>query len=243
MFALLTLNEDEGVAAPSLLVLDFKKEPKERRAIRETEYSTSFLFPQLHGDMDVLSNELRSDPAPSFSPASQHELPFYLAPNNRLFITSLGLTSLTRRQYSINVFAPLSTFSSCLNRCVPGQKVMDWCVWGPRGTRVLIPDQPASDVWVCYVNGSRFVSLQEMDGKGIGVGVYDFYQPGLYRALGDPEDVMDCVTEATVFEAGHIFKEEVRTTLPYRLKMLSLDAKHTSDMAVMCTEDHLIIVD
>ncbi|KAG6911554.1 hypothetical protein DXG01_011856 [Tephrocybe rancida] len=206
MFALIEEDEEGGIVL-SLLVIDFKKESNEKHAITKAEHGFSLLLPHLHEETEVLRMELRSDPAPTFSPCSQQELPFYTASNNRLFTTSLNVFS-ARGRYNIVFCAPLSTVRSCLDRRVAGQKFAEWSTWGPRGARALVPSRHPSDdsdAWPGYAN--------------------------------------DCVMDANVFQAHSVFQEEIRTSLPYRLQTLTLDAEHTSDTAVMCTEDHLIIVD
>ncbi|KAG5647588.1 hypothetical protein DXG03_008941 [Asterophora parasitica] len=243
IFGFLGPSENDDLEV-SLLVLDFEEESKENHAITEVEHGVSFLFPIIVDRIGLVTLEVRSDPAPKLAPPSQ--LPFFMAPHNRIFTAFLSIIHESRLQ-TIMLFAPLATFRSSLDRRIgAGHKRIPWSFWGPKGTRMLMPDRNPSDIWVCYVNASKYVALRKMRRNRtttILVDVFDFHQPGLSRALSDPHHGTDCVTSTDFFEAGDVFGEQVQTSLPYRLRTLPLDSTYTSDMGVMCGEDHIIIVD
>ncbi|KAG5653347.1 hypothetical protein H0H81_000969 [Sphagnurus paluster] len=240
MVALLGVSLSEELA-PILLTVDFKKETRDKHLIAEVEHGISFRYPRFHSQVGMVKFEIRLDPVPTLG---SQKVPYYLAQNNRVFAACLSIVH-DNRLKTIMLLAPLSTFRSALEDLTDDQITVDWSAWGHTGARVLTPGQNPSDVWVCYVSGSKYVALRKMSRSATPlVDVYDFYQPALLRNLSKPIHGIDYVTSPNFFEAGDIFAEEVQTSLPYTLQTLHLtDSKFTQGMAVMCTEDNIIVVD
>ncbi|KAF5384977.1 hypothetical protein D9615_001390 [Tricholomella constricta] len=137
IFGLLGPSENEDLAV-TLLVLDFEKECNERHAITEVEHGVSFLYPSFQPHIGLVTFEIRSDPAPTLTPPSRLQLPFFTASHNRLLTASLSIIHNNRLQ-TVMLFSPLATFRSCLDRRITGQKTIDWSVWGPKTLLNMIP--------------------------------------------------------------------------------------------------------
>ncbi|RDB28805.1 hypothetical protein Hypma_015693 [Hypsizygus marmoreus] len=244
VLALLNVSEQTLDLEPILLVLDFTKESDEIHDVTDVENGVSFPYPRLHPDAGPVKFEIRSDPAPAFIPDPSLHVPFFTARHNRLFIASLSVLFQGRLQ-CILLFAPFVTFRSCLDNLTAGQTVVDWNIWGPTGSRIIVPRRHPSDVWVCYVNGSKYAALQKKKNR-IAVEVYDFNRWQLQRTSQKDREANPGVRyemDKSVFEAGSVFEHQVETSLPYRLRTLPLDTRYTSNLAIMCSEDNLIIVD
>jgi hypothetical protein len=248
--ALLTVfHNDEASnnihAEPILAVMNFKDETNERRAIDDVGHMVIFRYPALNTDAIPFRFDIRSDPAPAWVPNSNLQVPFFTAQYNRLYAISLWLR-VKHQQHCIMLFAPWATFLKCIQgNDTPPKPTVDWPAWGPSGTRILLPRIPPSDVWVCYVNGSRYVALHKHK-KGFVAEVYDFNRRGLLRSMNQDCDAASSdsyMTNASTFEDGAIFEGIVETSLPYRIQSLPLGVKSISRIAVIFSEDNLIIVD
>lgn len=236
---------DNEFLEPILAVVNFREEPSERHAMQQAEHVFVFQYPSLTADTIPIRFEIRSDPAPGWFPNSNIQVPFFTSQHNRLYAVSLRLL-VGNHLRCIMLFAPLSTFLECIQRKdTPIDRRYEWSTWGPGGTRILLPRTHPSDVWVCYVNGSRYVALRK-DKKRFTVDVYDFNRQGLLRAMNQDSDTAisdSYVTKASTFDEGTIFESEVETSLPYRIQSLPLDLKSITRVAVICSEDNIIIVD
>jgi hypothetical protein len=109
-----------------------------------------------------------------------------------------------------------------------------------------MPRIPPSEVWVCYVYGSNYVALRK-DKEHFVVDVFDFNQRALFRALQKTRDAVPedgtYAMDPSIFEEGEIFGAQVETSLPYRIRSFSLDLRSIAHIAVVCSEDSLIVVD
>ena len=245
--ALLTASELHPDLEPRLIVLDFVTEFNERHHVEAAEHVCSFRFPQLRTSADPLKLEIRSDPSPSWTPNSGLNVPFYVAENNRLYVITLWL-GVHNVLHSVTLLAPLPTFLSCMDGSISHRidNVFQWSDWGPKGTRMLMNRIPPSAVWVCYVYGLKYVALRkDQNRKHFVVDVYDFNQPALRRALHKNHDTNTetYVIDPSVLGEDDIFEDAVETSLPYRLRTLPLDLRSIAHVAIVCSEDSLIIVD
>ena len=229
---------------PSLMVLDYKKESGEKHAVEDAEHSYSFRYPPLGATANPIKFEIRSDPSPSWAPDSGPQVPFYIAKHNRVYAISLWLL-VDSHSRSTMLLVPSATFLSCMGGSSHRtSNSFPWSDWGPRGTRMLTPRIPPSEVWVCYVYGLKYVAIRK-DKRRLAVDVYDFNQRALSRALQGKRDTDNeiCAIDPSIFEEGKIFEHTTETSLPYRIRTLPLDLKSTAHIAVVCNEDNLIIVD
>jgi hypothetical protein len=243
--ALLAVLEPYGDLAPGLMALNFKTELNERHTVKEIEHAYLFRYPPLIASANPLKLEIRSDPSPSWAPDARLQVPFHTAKYNRVYIINL-LLLVPDHLRSVVLLAPSATFLSCINGSSSHRYVFQWSDWGPRGTRILMPRIPPSEVWVCYVQGSIYVALRKDKGRFV-VDVLDFNQRALFRALQKtrdavPEDGIYAINPS-IFEEGEIFGTKVETSLPYRTRTFSLDLRSIANIAVMCSEDSLIVVD
>ena len=260
----ITILGDESETEPRLLTLDFKAESCEQLTVDDAKYVCLFSYPRLDARVTLLEFTIRSDPSPTWKPSSELPAPFFTSRENRLYVVSLWIRVMDEVQ-CIVLYAPLSVFVSHLSGLNPGAMphALDWEAWGPEGTRMVMPPQPHSNVWVCYVFGSKYIASElygRMNELHFDVHVYDFNQLALKQTIpeghdsGDPDfsspsleggtdDRTLFVTTPTVFEPHYIFEDVVQTTLPYRVRAFPLDSMSFFHCAVMCSEDSLIIVD
>lgn len=244
IIALLTMPDLYDTLEPSLIVLDFKAESNERQAVEEAEHVYSFRYPPLKATANPIKFEIRTDPSPSWVPDHGLKVPFYIAKYNRVYVISLWLLVHDRLRY-VTLLVPLATFLSCMDGSPSRHtaKEFQWFDWGPQGSRMLMTHIP-SDVWVCYIYGSKYVTLRK-DKKGFVVDVYDFNQRALSRALKKGHETDDEIyaIDPSTLEDGEIFGDGIETSLPYRLRTLPLNLRSIAHVAVLCSEDSLIILD
>jgi hypothetical protein len=243
--ALLTMSDVYQDLEPNLMVLDFKAESNESHAVDEAEHVYSFRYPVLTTTANPIKFEIRSDPSPSWAPDPGLKVPFYIAKRNRVYAISLWLL-VHNRLRAVTLLVPLSTFLSCMDGSSSHHppNVFQWFDWGPQGTRMLTNRIPPSDVWVCYTYGLKYVAFRKVKNR-FAVDVYDFNQPALSRALQQNHDTGAEISaiDPSIFEEDEIFEDGIETSLPYRLRTLPLDLRSIAHVAVMCSEDSLIIVD
>lgn len=183
------------------------------------------------------------------SPPGLH-VPFRVSSEERLFVITLQWTYYIGTRSSL-LFLPSSTILSRLaGNTAQNGRVYKWEEWGPLGTRMILPP-PISDTWVCCVYGQKFVAPPKDPAiPGYTFEIYDFNQRDLRRELlgsnsGGPQLDTNIYTEATILKRG-IFREEVSTSLPYRLQSHTYPplqgevSAHRMD--VMCSEDNIILV-
>jgi len=242
VMALLTTSHLYEDLEPSLMVLDFKTESNKRHAVEEVVHTYSFRYPLLRSTAHPIKFEIRSDPGPSWAPDSTLKVPFHIARSNRVYAISIWFL-VHNRLRSVTLLVPLATFLSCINGS-SSHRTFQWSDWGPQGTRMLISRIPPSDIWVCYIYGSKYVALRK-DEKHFAVDVYDFNQRALSRARQKHHDTDGEIhaIDPTIFEESEIFEEAIETSLPFRLRTLPLDLRSIAHVAILCSEDNLIIVD
>ncbi|KAF9015535.1 hypothetical protein BDQ17DRAFT_1395802 [Cyathus striatus] len=263
-------TSDEGyILEPTLHIIDFERESKEVRRIGDVENKFVFRYPELDIDAIVHDMSLRSDPAPLWTSGSKLGVPFQIARNNRIYVTSFWVEVSERMQLFVH-FVPHDTLQACIDNILSGEMndAVDWEHWGPESTRMVKSPSYHSRVYVCYVNGSRYVLPQSTAYRGVkpnspvqwkcSILLYDFNQLAFRRALLDtqqkkekgkdrshvPEDGETCfMTEEEVLEGGQLFKEELRTRLPYRVRSIPVSIKRQDGWSALCSEDGILIVD
>jgi hypothetical protein len=240
------ISEGEN-SRPVLLVYDFDNAHGATFRLEDNEHLCAFLFPDISRWTIPLTISIRSEPSPAWAPHPDMQVPFHIAPDQRLFVITFW-ASLRGHLHSFVLFVPLSTFLSFVDQLEHGGYQVDWDHWGPRGTR-MIPGIGQSDVWVCYVFGMKFTvtgaSADEM--VAAVYKVYDFNQLAIRRVQTRaqlPVDGTTVVTQCTVLSPG-VFAEPVTTHLPYRSRTMVVAPKGrqpTGFTAVMCSEDNIVAV-
>jgi len=227
-----------------LLVMDFKHAPERpgRVSLEDVGNSqgvSSFYFPRLSYASTIIEITIRSDPAPSWTPHPNLQIPFFTARDSRLYVITIWVEN-HAQMLSVVLFVPSSTLISRLNDGRFGDH-HPWEEWGPRGTR-MIPSPGHSFVWVCYVFGTKFVVHRQL-GTTPSIQVYDFNHLALQQALGSdnvPSNMTERVVWSSVVHNYGVFSTAVSTSLPYLTRTTPLQLE--SGDAVMCSEDSLIIV-
>jgi hypothetical protein len=146
---------------------------------------------------------------------------------------------------SLVQFLPSNGLSSLLNNEATSY---EWEEWGPYRSRLFIPPQLHSEIWVCYVHGWKYVASEPgASQNGFVARLYDFNQVAIQRNYRDTRpsanaDRWLCKKTGTVLAPGTIFEDTVVTRLPYRSQVLSLKDAHKHCLALF-SEDHIILVD
>jgi len=232
---------------PNLQVVDFKSSTDAVVSVENAEIHCSFDFPPISPAFFPVNITIRSDPAPSWIPSRQLQVLFSTSDNNRLYVVTMWIRA-ARELHHVVLFVPSSTFLGHLGGISADQVPYSfaWDEWGPAGTRMMrIPR--SSEIWVCYVFGSKFVTSQlQAHSSRATFAIYDFNQLACRRAL------QPCCASHTgsgfVQRSGRVtrglFESTVVTSLPYRKQKLSLEIGPGEGPvdAVMCSEDNLIIV-
>jgi len=248
-FLLVGSNIDIETTDPHLYVLNVAH-PCNEKTFLTTEYFCAFAWPQFSPWSSLVSFSIRSDPSPTWEPNPEAQLPFSVAHQHRLFIITSWVLTVDGHEPSYDLFVSADTLLSHIEALSTdtSQHIIGWDEWGPTGTRLLPSPFPPSP-WVCYVFGTRFATFDSPRTR-LYLEVRDFNQLAMKRAAGSSKDlisqdeVAQHVYEPTVVKAG-VFKNDVRTNLPYRITRRTLPRPSTQWFlsAVMCSEDSLILVD
>jgi hypothetical protein len=218
------------------------------------DYVCAFLYPTLDVSVTPIEILIRSDPGPIWTPHIDLQVPFHVSPNERLFVVTFWASDGINTP-SFVLFLPFSTLLLHLDTVIPGTNshMFEWEDWGPEGTR-LMPSMGHSDIWVCYVFGMRFVAPHSatmgVSGQHSAIDVYDFNGLALRRIISGAQQPVygtEVIIEPTVISVVNhgIFAEDISTSLPYRIRTLSLppkDGEAHKFTAAMCSEDSLITV-
>lgn len=108
----------------------------------------------------------RSDPSPEpFSQcSSSHARPFCTAPSSRLLTVSMSFFLPERFRYSCMLFVHISSLLEDLELdSMLNGVVVPWENWGNAKTR-MVSQLDSEPTWVCYVHGTRYVQLEDIDG-------------------------------------------------------------------------------
>ena len=239
---LLATDDDFG---PQLVVMDFQKESSEPHIFQDLQYAVKLYYPEFDQKLYFLDMDIRADPGPSWRPNAKLQVPFSQDTSNALFVVSLWVHVDDAVQCLVQFLPSNGLTSLIINEATS----YEWEEWGPYRSRLFIPPQPHSDIWVCYVHGWKYVTLEEPGASedGFVARLYDFNQVVIKRNYRDTStsagvDRWLCKETGTVYAPGVIFEDLVETRLPYRSQVLSLKDAHNHCLA-LCSEDHIIIVD
>ncbi|KAF5341289.1 hypothetical protein D9757_014540, partial [Collybiopsis confluens] len=118
----------------------------------------------------------------------------------------------------------------------------------------------ASDASSCNVHGTKLVVAEQSQSTSgnLTVHLFDFNQRAVRKAISDGAkiavgavsdmvqvecDTSLCVTAPSVFRAGDLFKDEVKTWVPYRWVARTIVPDGEDISAVKCSEDSLLVSD
>ena len=228
--------------------MDFQKESSEPHTIQDLQCAATLYYPEFYqARVFFLDIDIRADPGPSWRPNAKLQVPFSQDTSNALFVVTLW-TLLEDGVQSLVQFLPSNGLTSFIKDEATSY---EWEEWGPYRSRIFISPQPHSDVWVCYVHGWKYVTLEESGASkdGFVARLFDFNQAVIQRNYGDTRISADadadrwlCQKTGVVMAPGTIFEDLVETRLPYRSQVLSIKDAHNHCLA-LCSEDHIILVD
>lgn len=234
--------------SPCLAAINFTEEPCDRHDLREVRYVYIFEYPELHHGVFSSDIEIRSDPGTRSQVDAT--VPFSGDPVDFLLTISLWLVVNGVPRCLIH-FIPSSYLMSCIDSLAQSHAkdgAFFWSDWGPGKTRMLFPNQNPSEVWVCYISGTKFtISEPVSEGQcGYSVRLYDFNPLALGKdakaSQSDTEAPKDINLSPTVIGSKEAFEEEMTTCLPFRAQTLVLEDAH-AHCTVLCSEDSIIVVD
>ncbi|KAL7284613.1 LOW QUALITY PROTEIN: hypothetical protein ACG7TL_001908 [Trametes sanguinea] len=249
---------------PRLFVIDLERMSNRHEIdFSDLDWLCAFHYPALGENFATISMSIRSDPAPNWAPKPEHKVPFHVARQDRLFVITLWVVQGNMHILPFISLVPSWTLLDCIRTLSPGEtlRVFDWSDWGPRGSR-LIPAPPThTSVWVCYVYGLTF-ALSIRQGTQRGIVTFDFNQHAVRRAQAQEErekaemgPLAWAMQQGTrrklvqaddrLFHPPNVFKDEIRTSLPYILRKAAPFAAEEGEGhfdAVMVSEDSLILV-
>jgi hypothetical protein len=244
-----TVDINNGDARPCLYVLDMAQSSGEKIDLR-ADYLCMFSWPKLSAWSLPMAFSIRSDPSPAWQPSPETQLPFSIAHQHRIFVITSWVVAANGRQSCYDLFVSADTLLSHIEALPMPQCDIDWDEWGPTGTRLMRTPSP-SNAWVCYVFGTKFVTVaasrprQHPDT----LEVRDFNQLAMKRAaessknMASQEGTPRHVYDSSVIRAG-AFLNDVHTSLPYQVTKRTLPRPFTQQFltAAMCSEDNLILV-
>lgn len=241
---------------PSLKIINFKELDGGRQHM-DVLSACTLSYPGLALGVSPLTVIIRSDPDPTWKPSAEVQAPFHLARDNKLFVISIWVQKRTTVHCIVH-FVPIAVLCAHAHLSTSNTTV-GWNQWAVNGTRMFRHPQPDvhTVIWACYVYGSRYVTLDskegEVEGQTTHVLMYDFNQAALRRELSKGEALMSvntyappdgstiCVTSEDVIPDGEFFEQEIRTSLPYRVRSRSLGTEE-GHYSPMCSEDCLVMV-
>lgn len=257
------LSEDGDVQA-ELLIVDFEQEDSSRKTYLDIIYGLKLSLPEFMYLAEPLMFTVRSDPSPPWAPHSDLQVPFHITQDAKMFVASLWVRNRALVDH-LTLVIPQSTLLSRLDLLGPmTAPPLDWEAWGPAGSRMtkLYTPNVAFDSWACYVYGTKLIVPEHSSrtNNEFIVQVFDFNLNAVRRAVSQDANVNVypcptdtsvthlecdkslCITAPTVFKAGDVFKEEVKTCLPYRW-IAKVIPSTRSECSTMCSEDSIIVVD
>jgi hypothetical protein len=207
--------------------------------IEDSPYIISLELPILGLDAHIAEIQLRCDPSPVWRPSGP--VPFSTCPENRVYTATFWVHTF-ESIHCCSLAIPRSTFLSHL-KDIPSKR-LTWHIWGPDGSRLLYLPRGHSNVWVCYVYGSRFF-VPRHTASGVEIELYDFNQVAARKAitdqaLGKDHAGIQVVSEPSLVGGNfNMFLQPVETRLPYR-RVKKLVGRSSS--TVLLSEDGIIIV-
>ncbi|KAF8913013.1 hypothetical protein CPB84DRAFT_1760121 [Gymnopilus junonius] len=182
----------------------------------------------------ITSIDIRCDPGPISQPEGS-SVPFSQDPAKFIIVVTFWL-SVNCRPRSLIHFIPSAYLLFFVDKA---DNMHSWATWIPRKTRMLYTKQYPSDVWVCYVYGTKFVISERLPRGNFGYSarLFDFNQLALRRHRKSDSET----AEAPVGFRTSNALPDVDASLPFRSQSIILDDAH-DQCTVLCSEDHIIIV-
>ncbi|KAF8973551.1 hypothetical protein BDZ97DRAFT_1775683 [Flammula alnicola] len=236
----LSLVDEDG--RPLLHAINFREESSERLEIYDAETGQFFVYPPLDEDSWVHSFEIRADPG--FLSGENTTVSFSRDAEYFILVLTISLT-VGHVDKNLIHFVPSTHLLSVLE---DADDFHDWESWIPGDTRMQMTSRlEPSNVWVCYVYGTKFVTAEPaLGGKcGLSVRLYDFNDLALRRDAqrSDESEAHGFIeTSSSIIAAGNPFYQDIITDLPYWSNVLHLEDAH-GHCKVMCSEDNIVIVD
>ncbi|TFK56597.1 hypothetical protein OE88DRAFT_1730069 [Heliocybe sulcata] len=233
----------------SLCVYDFVNNTDVDINVDDDVHCCQLLFPPFRTPLAAVDIVIRCDPAPGWTP--QADVPFYVAPENRVYVVTLVYNVQFGRIGVYSLFIPAWTILSRVSPTPYWEDKIDylWEAWGPTGCR-MVTNLRQSLSWVCWVYGSKFVSWDlgaeptDEDGVLAKPKIYDFNEIALRRSIAEKRD--DALfMEDTDGDPLGLFIGPMHTSLPYRVKLgaLNLPGWVPGDInSVMLNEDSILVV-
>lgn len=241
-----------------LTVVDFTRASSIRMRLDEAEFVCAFHWP-LMGEHATTWEVLLRSGNPGSLPSIENQTPFHLALHERLLaVSSVVIETQTRStQYVQRIVAlvPSTTLLDAMCSLSPHEAMVrfPWAAWGPNGSRMFCLPPDMSRLWICYVNGMRFVHSEPAtmgdEPRGNLIKVYDFntFTVRQTASQGPTGNEADCqhpmiaVTDPSELEdVDGFFQEPVVTSLPYRIGQMKTQEEEFS--AAMISDDAIVVV-
>ncbi|KAI0082257.1 hypothetical protein K474DRAFT_1703260 [Panus rudis PR-1116 ss-1] len=238
----------------ALVAVDLRTARTEMTSSDDMDFVCSFNLPSFKPDRVVVDAMIRSDPAPSWKPSDDLQVPFYTARKERLLVVPICVV---QDHNTISMFMLLTLSSVLLNHISETEQArreVAWDDWGPSGSRVMSVPPGLSQIWVCYVYGTSilFPSRFMHGSERYELNVLDFNQDAfrwhLAQFAEDPEEY-DKRNPAKLMNQpmsmgsnGMLFGEAVLTNLPFRLTRTELPVQDRRLQAAMISEDSVVLV-
>ncbi|KAH7913000.1 hypothetical protein BJ138DRAFT_1178386 [Hygrophoropsis aurantiaca] len=249
-----TFASNGNLAQPRLIILDIERMPTPRVAVDEVDYVCSFRLPPFTRGTRAFDLPIRCDPSPVWKPNPENLFPFATARQHRLYVITMWLSN-GIGIVSYDLLVPSETFLSRIHRVSleMGPQNFTWDEWGPMGSRLIL-SPVRSNVWVCYVFGTKYVSLQlpadddaEHPPNSCIIEVWDFNQLALKRDMSAGRYTDDGYVGENTSDTNRswFFAKDVCTSLPFRVSTRNLSAVFPTGRfeEAMCSEDSIILVD
>lgn len=234
---------DDGT--PSLFAVNFREESNNRKDLGDIKNRRIFLYPEF-ADVYNLHMEVRADPGTSF--AANSRVPFTSDTQTFTLVVTLcvvGIDGIESFSRNFVHFIP-SEFLLSVVESGDGKAAapLDWSGWGPLNTRLLLTPEEPSDIWVCYVYGSKFVISEKAGQHGYSGRLFDFNKRKLWNDDKDdgPGAPASINTRTLIKAENNLLVDDVYSHLPYWSRPFSLEDGHRH-CAVLCSEDNIILVD
>lgn len=241
---------DPRVAETRLYVLDLRICGRERVSLKEVNYCCILMYPPYYPWIVPLAIQIRADPMSPWTPPVTSQAPFFVGQDLRLFVITMYM-GIGNEVAQYDLFVLSHTLLSLVDGLDldDDRHIFRWREWGPMNTRFM--ESPRhSAVWVCFVCGTKFVTLAVHDdlleSTSSALEVWDFAPLSIRKERFLVEDAevewhdndLSCVR-------GPVFKCDVVTSLPYRVVRRAPPGRKLGDVLLhaLCSEDNLILVD
>jgi len=200
--------------------------------------TVKFTYPDLDDGAFINDIDIRCDPG-AFSQGDG--VPFSQSFKDFIIVVNIWLIA-------EEAFKCLTHFipSSCILEHCTASNIIPWTNWAPKKTRLVFPTLHPSDIWVCYVHGTKVVIPEPVsDNKnGYSLRVYDFNQLPFRRgAQGTKVEAPSGIDKSTtVINGGAAFEGDAMTRLPFSSHVIYLEDSH-DHCSVLCSEDQIVVVD